>query len=229
MSVEINRPDTEPCRRRGARNKLITASVLILVSASIWLSREALLRYAAQLWIVSDDVGPADAVVVLGGGIETRPFAAAEDYRKGLTRKVLVSNVGLRKAETLGVLPSHVAINRGVLTRLGVPEADIENLGAGISTTYEEANALRDWAIRNHARSVIVPTEGFSSRRVRWIMTQALAGTGTAVQLQALAEPDYSYADWWKTDKGLIAFQNEVIKYLYYRYRYSYPQASPTF
>ena len=59
-------------------------------------------------------------------------------------------------------------------------------------------------------------------------MTQALAGTGTAVQLQVLEEPDYGYADWWKTDKGLIAFQNEVIKYLYYRYRYAYPQASPT-
>ena len=100
---------------------------------------------------------------MLGGGI--RPFAAAEDYRKGLTHKVLVADVRHSKVETLGVLPSHTAINRGVLIKLGVPEADIETFGENVNTTYKEANALRDWAIRSHARSVIVPTD-LSLRRM---------------------------------------------------------------
>jgi len=55
---------------------------------------------------------------------------------------------------------------------------------------------------------------------VRWTLTQALAGTGASVQIQTLDYPDDTYVTWWKTDKGLIAFQNEVMKYLYYRYRY---------
>jgi hypothetical protein len=99
-----------------------------------------------------------------------------------------------------------------VLIKLGVPEADIETFGSEISTTYEEADALREWAIRAHARSIIVPIEIFSSRRVRWTLTQALAGTGTEIQIQALDQPAYNYTNWWKTHIGLIAFQSEVIK-----------------
>jgi uncharacterized SAM-binding protein YcdF (DUF218 family) len=193
------------------------ALLIAIMGVLMWFQREALIRYAAEQWAVSDDIiHPADAVVVLGGGIETRPFAAAEDYRKGLTHKILVTNVRPSRAETLGVVPSHAAINRGVLMKLGVPETDIEFFGIAVLNTHDEARALRDWAIRNHAGSVIVPTEAFSSRRVRWTLTQALAGTGTSVQIQSLDYP----AGWWKADKGLIAFQNEIIKYLYYRYRY---------
>jgi hypothetical protein len=38
-----------------------------MIMASIWFNRQALLRYAAEQWIVSDNIRPADAVVVLGG------------------------------------------------------------------------------------------------------------------------------------------------------------------
>jgi uncharacterized SAM-binding protein YcdF (DUF218 family) len=221
MTGEITRVHaTEPHRRLWAGRMFFTISLLIVTSALIWLNREALLQYAAKQWIVSDDIRPADAVAVLGGGISSRPFAAAEDYRNGLTRKILVANVSLSEVEALGVVPSHTAINSGVLIKLGVPEADIETFGSEISTTYEEAGALREWAIRAHARSIIVPIEIFSSRRIRWTLTQALAGTGTEIQIQALDQPAYNYTNWWKTHIGLIAFQSEVIKYLYYRYRY---------
>jgi hypothetical protein len=124
------------------------------------------------------------------------------------------------KVETLGILPSHVEINRRVMIKLGVPETDVETIGNALSSTFEEGQCVREWAIRNHARSVIVPTEAFSSRRVRWTLTQALAGTGASVQIQMLDYPDYDYLGWWKTDSGLIAFQNEMMKYLYYRYKY---------
>ena len=83
-------------------------------------------------------------------------------------------------------MPSHTALNRMVLIKLGVPETAIEIFGTRLSNTYEEAVALREWAVRTHARSVIVPTEDFSSRRVRWVLEQVFAGTGIRVQVPAL-------------------------------------------
>jgi hypothetical protein len=65
-----------------------------------------------------------------------------------------------------------------------------------------------------------VPTEIFSSRRVRWVLNRELAGTGTQFEVPALEDPEYTSANWWKNEKGLVAFQNEVIKYVYYRIRY---------
>jgi uncharacterized SAM-binding protein YcdF (DUF218 family) len=207
-----------------------------VIGASLWINREALLRQAAAYWIVSDDIRPADAVVVLGGGLHTRPFAAAEDYRNGLAQKVLVANVNLNNVEAAGPLPSHTAMNRAVLIKLGVPETAIETFGHELANTYEEGNALREWAAHSHATSVIVPTEIFSSRRVRWVLTRALAGTGTDIQIQTLdalrndlnitgkqigPNPKfYSQADWWKTRAGFRAFKREVLKYAYYRFKY---------
>jgi hypothetical protein len=33
-------------------------------------------------------------------------------------------------------------------------------------------------------------------------------------------EEDFTRAGWWKTNAGLIAFQTEVAKYIYYRFKY---------
>jgi hypothetical protein len=60
--------------------------------------RAPLLRGAAGLWIVSDPVTPSDAVAVLGGGLELRPFRASELYKKGLAKKVLVSLVAVPRS-----------------------------------------------------------------------------------------------------------------------------------
>ena len=222
VQPEIARiPNARPRKRPWAGAATFAVPLLIMaLGALAWFHREALLRYAAEQWAVSDDIHPADAIVVLGGGVDTRPFAAAEDYLNGVARRILLTDVRRSRVEALNILPSHVEINRRVLIKLGVPETDVETICNAVSTTFEEGQCVREWAIRNHARSVIVPTEAFSSRRVRWTLMQALAGTGASVQIQTLDYPDYSYLGWWKTDSGLIAFQNEMMKYLYYRYKY---------
>src|SRR5205807_1432614 len=99
--------------------------VLLLVGfgAGIWLERDALFRGLTDLWIVSDPVARGDAAVVLGGGLEYRPSAAADLYRRGLVNKVLVSRV---PEERLGALPWHTELNREALLKLGVPDAAIE-------------------------------------------------------------------------------------------------------
>ena len=65
------------------------------------------MRGAADLWIVSDPVTRSDAVVVLGGQIEVRPFVAAELYKRGLVTKVLVSQVAETRSSKIGGIPGH--------------------------------------------------------------------------------------------------------------------------
>jgi uncharacterized SAM-binding protein YcdF (DUF218 family) len=196
---------------------------LLLLAAmflAVWLDRETLLGIAAQQWIVSDPVVPADAVVVLGGYREERAIAASEYYRKRLVSRVLVSNGRQSEEQKLGLVPSEGTSTRNLLLRLGIPENAVETLGPTLQNTYEEAIALRDWASRSHARNVLVPTEALSARRVRWIMRRELAGTGTRVAVPALDLPENGGRGWWNDDKSFVAFQSEVIKYAYYRLRY---------
>ena len=196
----------------------LLACITVLGVAS-WFEREAVLREAADLWIVSDQPTQADAVAVFGGGLEYRPFAAADYYRRGLVPKILVSNIGSSPAERLGVLQSHVEANVEILRKLGVPATAIETFGTNLTDTYAEASALHEWAGRNGARTIMVPTDIFSTRRLRWTLHRVFGGDAV-ILVPAVNPLDYRRDDWWKNEQGVITFQNEVIKYLYYRLKY---------
>jgi DUF218 domain. len=194
--------------------------LLAAFGAAVWFARVPLLRGAADLWIVSDPVTPADAVVILGGGLEVRPFAAADIYRKGLVAKVLVSQVAEDRTVEIGAVVGHTETNQRVVLRLGVPASAIEIFGTANKTTDDEALALREWAERHEALTLVIPTEIFLARRVRFIFDREFAGTGIKVEVPSFDTPRYTRKDWWKSDYGIIAFQNEILKYIYYRIKY---------
>jgi hypothetical protein len=147
--------------------------VLVVLGIWIWVERGAVLLGATELWIVSDAVSPADVAVVLGGGLDGRPFVAAKLYQQGLVKKVLVSQVGDNNpAVAIGVSTGHTDANRQVLLKLGVPATAIDTFGmAANKNTKEEAVALRAWAERDHPSAMIIPVEIFTARRVRWSST----------------------------------------------------------
>jgi uncharacterized SAM-binding protein YcdF (DUF218 family) len=185
-----------------------------------WAERASLLRWAADLWIVSDPLTPADAAVVLGGGLDVRPFVAAELYHRGLVRKVLVSQVSSTRAVAIGAELGHTAANRQVLLKLGVPADAIETFGSSNKNTKEEALALRDWAQRHASRVMIIPAEIFQARRTRWIFRHVFAGQPIRIEVASFDPPQYTRADWWATERGIVEFQNEVLKFIYYRLKY---------
>jgi uncharacterized SAM-binding protein YcdF (DUF218 family) len=207
-------------RTKSVRVGVVLLAAVIAVLFAGWLAREEILRGMARAWTVSDPVAPADAVAVLGGGLETRPFAAADLYKRGIAKRILLADVRLSPTEKLAILPSHVELNRIVLLELGVPPEAIGTFGSDVSNTFEEARALARWGKANGVRDIIVPTEIFSSRRVRWILDKEAAAAGVRVHVVALAPLEYNFDDWWRHAEGVIAFQNEIIKYLYYRMRY---------
>jgi uncharacterized SAM-binding protein YcdF (DUF218 family) len=194
--------------------------VLASVAAGGWLIREPLLRGAANLWIVSDPVGRATAIVVLGGGLETRPFVAAELWRKGLADKILISQGAEERAASVGAIPSHSELNREILLKLGVSAGAIEKFAVASKSTRGEAVALREWTEQNGASAFIIPSEIFPARRVRWIFRREFSGTAVRIEVPSIEPPGSTRSDWWKTEEGLLAFHNEVLKYIYYRLKY---------
>jgi uncharacterized SAM-binding protein YcdF (DUF218 family) len=207
-------------RTKSVRVGLVLLAAVIAVLYAGWHARDEILRGVARAWMVSDPVVPADAVAVLGGGLETRPFAAADLYKRGITKRIVLAAVRPSPTEKLAILPSHVELNRTVLLKLDVPPDAIRTFGSDVSNTFEEARALVQWGKANGAKDIIVPTEIFSSRRVRWILDKEAAGTGVHVHVLALTPLEYRVDDWWRHSENVVTFQNEIIKYLYYRMRY---------
>jgi hypothetical protein len=224
-TVNHNQKFTGITRQRRPSNRLrrylVFALVLSALGAGMWLERVALLRGAADVWVVSDQITPADAVVVLGGGIESRPFVAADFCAKGLVHKILLSQEEDGRSISIGAVPGNTERTLRVLRKLGVPDSAIELFGNGNKNTHDEAVALKGWSERHATSALIVPAEAFFTRRVSWIFQREFSGTAVRIEVQSFDPPrGYSRAEWWKTRGGVVAFRNEVLKYLYYRLKY---------
>ncbi len=184
---------------------LAIALLLVGLGAGAWLARETLLQGLSDLWIISDPVTPADAVVVLGGGLKYRPPIAADLYKKGIVSKVLVSQT--REPD------------RTALLKLGVPADAIEMFGTENRNTADEARALKDWAKQNTPSALVILSEIFAARRVRWIFNREFHGTAVHIEVPSFEE-DIKRVGWWKMGAGRNTFRNEVLKYIYYRLNY---------
>src|ERR1035437_7695555 len=97
--------------------KRLAAALLVLgvLLVASYVFRAPLLRAAADFWIVNQGVTQADAIVVLGGGLETRPFAAAKLYHEGLAPRILLMNVKLSPTTKLGITSPEKDLTRQVL------------------------------------------------------------------------------------------------------------------
>jgi uncharacterized SAM-binding protein YcdF (DUF218 family) len=191
---------------------------VVLAAAYYW--RAPLLRRAAAAWIVNQPLSPADLVVVLGGGPDTRPFEAARLFHSGLAPKILLMNPRPSAATELGLVPTEADLSRDILRKQKVPADAIFVAGDLVTNSYDEAITVRNWAGTNRVRSVIIPTDVFHTRRVRWLYGKEMSATGIRVEIEAVPGHEYSRDDWWQHEQGVIAFQNEVLKYAYYRLKY---------
>jgi uncharacterized SAM-binding protein YcdF (DUF218 family) len=152
--------------------------------------------------------------------METRPFEAARLYQKNYAHKILIMNVKLTPTTELGITSPEKDLTRQVLLKLGVPAADVVDIGAGVTSTFDESMAVGDWTRTNPIKTLIIPTDLFHTRRVRWIFRKELQGAGVQVYVHAVNPRDYTAADWWRHEDGVIAFQNECLKSIYYHLKY---------
>lgn len=196
---------------------LVIAACLVVVA---YVFRAPLFTGLAEAWVINQPVSKADAIVILGGGLEDRPFAAAKLFHEEMAPRILYMNVRLNPAEEMGIIPSEKEQTRRILLSNGVPETALVLLGANVASTFDESRAVRAWVEKSGAKSVIITTDLFHTRRARWIFRRELRGTKTEIQVEAVKPVRYQIDDWWRHEEGVIAFQNEVVKYVYYRFTY---------
>ncbi len=158
----------------------------------------------------------ADAIVVLGGGIDTRPFAAIKLYQAKMAPKILYMNVKPTPAQKMGLYLSEAEETRRIFLGGNIPETAVEAIGTNVASTYDESRTVRAWVNQTGKHSIIIVTDIFHTRRARWIFEKQLKGTDTKIQIQGVEPLDYNADNWWQHEEGVIAFQNEVVKFAYY-------------
>ena len=203
---------------RRLRNFLACTVAVLALCAVGWSLRGQLLRGLANAWIVHDPLSRADAIVVLGGGMQTRPFEAARLYRDA--PRVVVASPESKPTDKIGITAGDTDVTKRILSRQGVPDSAVVEFGDEVSSTHEEAVALGSWVRKTGVKKIIIVSDPFHTRRVRWLFNKELQPAGAEILTVAAPSLKYDASNWWQTEQGLIEFQNELIKYAYYRINY---------
>ena len=179
----------------------------------------------ARLLIVKAPPTNADALLLLSGSstILERTHYAAALYFQHRTPKILLTNdnqMGGWSAED-NRNPYYVEIASRELQRLGVPGRDIEVIGNTVSSTYDEANVLRDYTHGKNIHSILLVTSGYHSRRALRTFRHALAGSGIEVGLEPVPTgwQTPNPAVWWVTPRGWKLVAGEYLKLIIYGFR----------
>lgn len=208
------------------RRSRVAFLVIVFFCWAGWAFRVQWLTGLARIWVVSEAPAPADAIVVLGGNLQSRPFAAASLYVKGYAPVVVVARNAKNRTDGLGITVDDTTAAVKTLIHEGVPAAAIRVTERAVFSTWDEAESLGAMAKAEGWQALLVPTDPLHTRRTRWIFRRTFEGTGCAPRISAIENAEIGVTNWWWTEGGLLTFQNEVFKGLYYLAKGAKPLAA---
>ncbi|HWB10154.1 MAG TPA: hypothetical protein VG826_13070 [Pirellulales bacterium] len=186
-----------------------------------------LLRLAVSPF-VADDNRAADHLFVYSG--DGRFARAAEAYRNGEAKQVLVLDRPASRLVRLGIVASRADECRRELTRRGVPGDAIVLISGTADNPWQAVHCLGAWLKDHPGESVRMLCDRFASGDLRYVMSRVLgANERQRVAIQALADRRYDESNWWKSRWGWHAAMGATCELAYDRLRGEDPRPGPEF
>ena len=132
--------------------------MLLALGGRVWLS------WLGRFLVVTDPLRPVDALVVLGGGGRHRIEEGARLAVAGLAPWLVVTNT---RMSWPGVRASYAELMAQEALWQGVPAQRLLDAPGLVTTTVEEAQAVRALAAERGWRSLLVVTDPWHTRRAR--------------------------------------------------------------
>ena len=164
----------------------------------------------------------SDAVVLLTGGMNTRPFVAAALVQGGWAPKILVNTVADHPNQVSGAVPPSFEIIAKVLAYGGVPPDRVVRLDSAVKTTFDEAKAVADYLAGHPVKRLMIVTDGPHTRRARWIFQRILADPPVEIAMVSAPVDEFDNENWWRSEEGFIFVVSEYFKLFYYGLRYGW-------
>lgn len=184
--------------------------------------------WGAARWLIVADADVlrgrnVEAIAVLAGSSSypERTAQAARIWREHGAACVVLTNDGERSGWLSSEQrnPLFVERARWALKDEGVAAERIEQLPQIVSSTYQEAVLLRDFAVKRGVRSIDVVTSPYHTRRARWILRRVFNGSGIAVHV-SYSLNDVTPSTWWLCERGWRDVAAEYVKLIYYLLRH---------
>jgi uncharacterized SAM-binding protein YcdF (DUF218 family) len=172
------------------------------------------LRAAGAYLIIADDLVQADAIVIMGGGGEGRMNEALEIYSEKYSRIIILTETGERVEEFDYLQSFDLRIQ---LLSNGVPEGNILITDSKVTSTLEEAHAVKQLMERRQFGSAIVVTDPFHTKRTSIIFRDVFSDSGINLKFRPVTPSWYTSKTWFLKPEGWRYTVLEYVKLIAYK------------
>jgi uncharacterized SAM-binding protein YcdF (DUF218 family) len=169
------------------------------------------LRALGAYLIISSELQPANAIVVLSGGDESRMKQALQLYNENYAKMIVLTETG---QTTEGFTQLYSFDMRIVLLSHGIPSGNILITDRLVSSTRDEALAVKNLMISQQMKSAIIVTDPYHTRRAFNIFKENFADTDIQLSIQPVQSSWYNSRTWFLKIAGWKFTILEYIKLL---------------
>jgi len=157
------------------------------------------LRAIGTFLIVSTDISPGDAIIVLSGGDETRMQTALKLYDEDYGKIIILTETG---EIVEGYEHLHSFAMRIQLLANGIPSGNILLTDEVVSSTKDEARAVKNLMLSRQMTSGIIVTDSFHTRRAYKLFIEEFKDTGIRLSIRPTESGWYFARNWYLTVDG---------------------------
>ena len=169
------------------------------------------LRAMGAYLIISSELQPANAIVVLSGGDESRMQEALKLYNENYAKMIILTETG---QTTEGFTQLYSFDMRIVLLSHGVPSGNIFMTDHLVSSTRDEALAVKNLMTNQQMKSAIIVTDPYHTRRAFNIFKENFRDTDIQLSIQPVQNSWYNSRTWFLKVNGWKFTILEYIKLL---------------
>ena len=190
------------------RQALILSLVLAVCIAGI-----AAFRGVGRWLVREDPLAPADAIVILSGGMPYRAEGAGDLYRGRYAPQVWITRPESPAPDLAAKGISFIGeeeYSRDVLIHSGVPANAVFILRGEIVDTEEEVNEITRKMRDERKAKVIIVTSPQHTRRVH-ALWRRLAGPNQQAIVRAATEDPFDRDRWWRNTRDAYSVVREIL------------------
>ena len=194
-------------------------AVLLAGMLLVGFAHVSILRETASFLITEDSLGPAAAIVALGGDPPFREMEAARLYRAGWAPRVVIVRAArreeLKALQNMGIEVGETwELSREVLIRQGVPASAILVPKDEAVGTFEELRAV-DRALGSKDAPVILVTSKYHTRRTRLTWDHVTEGRSRGIARASSQDP-FDPSRWWRERRFVLSVVREYLGLINY-------------
>jgi uncharacterized SAM-binding protein YcdF (DUF218 family) len=195
--------------------------VLVLIVIPLLIAYPYFLKKIGYFLIYEQSPHKADLIVVLNGRDTERSLAAVDLYNKGYSNLIVMSRGAKQPGseefwKRVGYNFNEKIFFQKAIEAMGIPEKSFQFIGNGVSSTYDEALATREFLKENGYKTILLVTSKWHSKRAYLTFRSALKDDGIKIVIQPSKYDAFRPDGWRKNENDAELVFYEYIRLIYY-------------